>query len=76
MENQIEYKGYVAKLTVDVEDNCIYATVVNAEGLYFTAEGTTAAEVEAAFAALIDDYLSICQTENEVVIEPKAIASA
>lgn len=74
MENQIEHKGYIAKLVVDVEDDCIYATLINAEGVYFTTEGTTAAEVKAAFASLIDDYLTICEEDGESAVAPKAIA--
>lgn len=68
MENQIEHRGYIAKLVVDIEDNCIYATVINAEGIYFTAEGTTAAEVKEAFVSLIDDYLAVCEKDRKVAV--------
>lgn len=74
MKNTIEYKGYLGKIEVDFEDDCIYASVSNAEGLYLTAEGTTPTQVEAAFKSIIDDYLTGAQANGWVVIEPKAMA--
>jgi len=73
MTNAIEYKGYIGKVEVDFEDDCIYASVVNAEGLYLTAEGNTPVEIEAAFKSIIDDYLTGAQENNWVIIEPKTM---
>ncbi|MEL6352758.1 MAG: hypothetical protein AAFR58_13420 [Cyanobacteria bacterium J06627_28] len=74
MKNTIEYKSYIGNVEIDFEDDCIYASVDNAEGLYLTAEGTTPTEVEAAFKSIIDDYLTGAQTNGWAIIEPKAMA--
>ena len=74
MKNTIEYKGYVGKVDVDFEDDCIYVSLANAEGLYLTAEGTTPIKAESAFKSIIDDYLTGAQDNGWVIIEPKAMA--
>ncbi|MEL6470762.1 MAG: hypothetical protein AAFQ74_13620 [Cyanobacteria bacterium J06623_4] len=74
MKNTIECKGYIGSVEIDFEDDCIYASVANAIGLYLTAEGTTPTEVEAAFKSLIDDYLTGAQANGWEIIVPKAMA--
>lgn len=74
MRNAIQYKGYIGEVEIDFEDDCIYASVANAEGLYLTAEGDTPTELEAAFKSLIDDYLASAQENGWTVIEPRALA--
>ena len=74
MKNTIEYRDYVGEVEIDFEEGCIYASVVNAEGLYLTAEGSTPMELGAAFKSLIDDYLTSARDKGWTVIEPKALA--
>lgn len=74
MKNTIEYKGYIGNVEIDFEDDCIYASIANADGLYLTAEGTTPMEVESAFKSIIDDYLTGAQLNGWAIVEPKAMA--
>lgn len=76
MKNIIEHKGYLGEVEVDFEDGCIYASIANAQGLYLTAEGTSPAELEAAFKSIVDDYLAGAQANGWVVIEPKVMATS
>lgn len=75
MKNTIEHKGYIGKVEIDFEDSCIYASIANADGLYLTAEGTTPAELKAAFESLIDDYLTGAQRNGWTIIAPRALAA-
>jgi predicted HicB family RNase H-like nuclease len=76
MKNQINYKGYIGQISVDMEDDCLYVEVINAKGMHNLAEGRTPSEVKAAFESMIDDYLTACEVEGWTVIEPMAMVSA
>lgn len=66
LNNIIEYKGYSAELTLDVEDDIIVGRVINtADTISF--HGKTIEEAKSAFHDVLDTYLSTCQEEN---IEP------
>ena len=62
----IEYKGYLAELTLDIEDDIIVGRVINtADTISF--HGKTVEEAKLAFHDVLDSYLHTCQEEN---IEP------
>ena len=66
LNNIIEYKGYLAELVPDIEDNIIVGRVINtADTISF--HGKTIKEAKLAFHDVLDTYLSTCQEEN---IEP------
>ena len=71
----IEYKGYRAEIEIDFEDNCIYASVANAPGLYLTAEGKTPGEARNAFERIVDDYLESAKASGWDVIAPTSVSS-
>ena len=74
MRNTIEHRGYIGEVEVDFEDNCIYASVSNAKGLYLTAEGDTPVELRSAFRSLIDDYLAGAKDKGWVIVKLRALA--
>jgi predicted HicB family RNase H-like nuclease len=62
----IEYKGYLAELTLDINDNIVVGRVINTADI-ISFHGKTVEEAKLAFHDLLDTYLSTCQEEN---IEP------
>lgn len=58
----IEHKGYLAELTLDIEDDIIVGRV---DTISF--HGKTVEEAKLAFQDVLDTYLAVCQEEN---IEP------
>lgn len=69
MNNTIEHKGYVAVLSFDFEDNCIYGDVVGtSDKLFFEAE--TPAEAKENFESLIEEYLSACEQKGKSPEKP------
>ena len=58
MTNTISHRGYVGQVTIDVEDNCLYAKLINAPKVHFICEGQTVEELVQAFSSWIDDYVA------------------
>jgi len=57
--NTIEYKGYMAKIEYDAEDQVLYgSTIALSDQLVFECESLT--DVEKIFHTVIDDYLELC----------------
>lgn len=65
--NQIEYKGYIATLHFDIEDNILYGEI---EGLndVVTFEFERLSEAKEKFCEALDDYLDMCK---EIGKEPE-----
>ncbi len=62
----IQYKGYLAELSFDLEDNIIVGKVVNTpDSISF--HGVTLIEAEKAFHEVLDSYLDACECNK---IEP------
>lgn len=62
----IEYKNYLAELTLDTEDNIIVGRVINTADI-ISFHGKTIKEAKSSFRDVIDTYLAACKEEN---IEP------
>jgi predicted HicB family RNase H-like nuclease len=58
----LEYRGYVG--VVEADDGAFVGRVAGLRDVV-TFEGTTYAEVEAAFRASVDDYLAFCAERGE-----------
>jgi len=66
LNTTIEYKGYLAELSLDTDDEIIVGRVINtADTISF--HGNTIEEAKLAFHDVLDSYLLACQEEN---IEP------
>lgn len=66
LNNIIEYKGYLAEMTLDIEDDIIIGRVINAADI-ISFHGKTVEDAKSAFYDVLDSYLSACHEEN---IEP------
>ena len=65
-DNVIIYKGYIAQLTLDIEDDIIVGRVINtAEIISF--HGKTLKEAKQAFHNVLDTYLAVAEKDG---IEP------
>lgn len=76
MNNVVEYQGYRAELSVDVEEGIIYGRVVNIERdvISFHAETVEAAKAE--FVQTIDEYLLECADDGVRPDVPKVSVPA
>lgn len=62
--NVIEYKNYLAELTLDTDDNIIVGRVINTADI-ISFHGKTVIEAKAAFHNVLDTYLEACK-ENKI----------
>lgn len=76
MTNTISHRGYVGQVTIDVEDNCLYAQLINAPKVHFTCEGQTVSELVEAFSSWIDDYIAGFSEAGLDVVQPQILAAA
>ena len=76
MTNTISHRGYIGQVTIDVEDNCLYAQLINAPKVHFTCEGQTVEELVKAFSSWIDDYVAGFTEAGLEVVEPEALVTA
>lgn len=61
MINTMNYRGYVASMTFDVEDKIIVGRVLDVEDI-ITFHGESVSEFEANFHAAVDDYIAACES--------------
>lgn len=64
MNNTIEYKGYIGSIEFSEPDNIFFGKVQDIRSL-ISYEGSTAQELIEDFHFAIDDYLAICEANNE-----------
>ncbi|PZO15668.1 MAG: hypothetical protein DCF25_13470 [Leptolyngbya foveolarum] len=76
MTNTISHRGYVGQVTIDVEDNCLYAQLINAPKVHFTCEGQTVSELVKSFSSWIDDYIAGFSEAGLDVVQPQVLAAA
>lgn len=75
MTNTISHRGYIGEVSISVEDNCLYAKLINALGVYFLCEGETVSELVSAFASWIDDYVEGFGEANLEIVKPVVLAT-
>jgi predicted HicB family RNase H-like nuclease len=70
MNNEIlEYKGYIAQLHFDWEDNIVVGRVINTrEIISFHTDNVS--EIKQEFQDSIEDYIKICQKSGITVSKP------
>ncbi|MCB0032153.1 MAG: type II toxin-antitoxin system HicB family antitoxin [Anaerolineales bacterium] len=60
----MEYKGYIAKVEFDDQDNTFHGEVINLRDV-ITFEGQSVEELREAFRDSVDDYLEFCVERGE-----------
>ena len=60
MENCMEYKGYIGKISYSTEDEVFYGTIHGINDL-ITFEGDSVNELKKAFHESVDEYLEMCE---------------
>lgn len=60
MKNYFEYKNYIGKIEMSVEDGIFFGTIHGINDLV-TFEGESFTELENAFREAVDDYLDLCK---------------
>lgn len=64
MNNTIEYKGYIGSIEFSEQDNIFFGKVQGIRSL-ISYEGSTAQELIEDFHFAVDDYLALCEANNE-----------
>lgn len=59
----LEYRGYVAELSLDTEDEIIIGRVINAADI-ISFHGETVEKAKKAFYEVLDTYLETCRKEG------------
>lgn len=67
MENELEYKGYRARIEFDRDDNIFTGTVVGIKDC-IVFHGHSLVEIEKSFKESIEDYLEMCK---DIGFKPK-----
>lgn len=67
--NSFEHNGYIATVELDADSEYLHGRVINTRDV-LTFEGRTVAELKAAFADTIADYLEWCQERGEEPEKP------
>ena len=60
----MEYKGYIAQVEFDNEDNIFHGEVINLRDV-ITFQGETVDELREAFQESVEDYLEFCAERGE-----------
>ena len=61
--NVLEYKGYIAQLALDTDDNIIVGNTINTADI-ISFHGDTINEATQAFHDVLDTYLQTCEDES------------
>ncbi len=65
----MEYKGYIAKIEFDDEDDVFHGEVINLRDV-ITFQGETVDELRQAFQESVEDYLAFCDERGEQPEKP------
>lgn len=76
MNNQIEYKGYLGEVSIDMEAGLLHGRVINIDRDVLTFRGETPTEAKQDFHQLIDEYLADCAAAGEHAEVPKTMATS
>lgn len=69
MKNVMEYKGYKARVEFDAEDGCFIGHIAGIKDVVGF-HGETVAEMKAAFAEAVDDYIETCRAVGKKPEKP------
>ena len=61
MNNTMQYRGYTASMSFDVDDKIIVGRVLDIDDIV-TFHGASVAEFETNFHTMVDDYIAACET--------------
>jgi predicted HicB family RNase H-like nuclease len=61
MNNTMQYRGYTASMSFDVDDKIIVGRVLDIDDIV-TFHGASVAEFETHFHTVVDDYIAACET--------------
>ena len=64
MNNTMKYKGYIGSVEFS-ENDCIFFGKVQGISSLISYEGSNANELVADFHEAVDEYIALCQAENE-----------
>ena len=64
MNNTMEYKGYIGSVEFSEEDALFYGKVQGIRAL-ISYEGETARKLIKSFHSAVDEYLSVCEANNQ-----------
>ena len=65
----MEYKGYIAKVEFDDEDDVFHGEIINLRDVV-TFQGQAVDELRQAFQESVEDYLAFCAERNEQPEKP------
>lgn len=65
----MEYKGYVARVAFDEEQQVLHGEVMNTRDV-ITFQGESVAELKSSFHASVEDYLEFCKERGEEPEKP------
>lgn len=60
MRKKIQYKGYIANIKYDTENNILHGKIENIEDL-IVFESTDITKIEDEFHKAVDDYIAFCK---------------
>lgn len=67
MNNTLQYKGFIAKLSISDTENMMYGEVIGVRTV-LTCAGRSIAEIKKSFRTVVDEYLVFCSEQG---IEPE-----
>lgn len=67
MNNTIQYKGFIAKLTINDDEDMMYGEVIGTRTV-LTCAGHSISEIKKSLRSVVDEYLAFCA---EQCIEPE-----
>ena len=67
--NVLEYRGYIAELSLDLEDNIIVGKVINTTDI-ISFHGKTLDEAKQAFQDVLDTYIEVAEKEGIELARP------
>ena len=69
MKNTLTYRGYMASLEFDPDDNILVGRVLDIDDIV-SFHGESVAEFQAAFHEAVDDYISACEKMGQAAEKP------
>lgn len=67
MNNTLQYKGFIAKLTINDDEDMMYGEVIGTRTV-LTCAGRSIAEIKRSFRSVVNEYLAFCAEQG---IEPE-----